>query len=311
VANSTITASDLSLGSHAHVSITADANNRNEDPNAFLVAGGPVVPAAPLAPLTLAEAQAASVQAIELWKAAGLDTGTLRALSQSRISIAALPAAYLGLAAPGAIYLDPTAEGHGWFTGTSATQTPAAGQIDLVTVVAHELGHLFGLMDDNGTALMAPTLAPGVRILPEAADLLAPHTTLTAAPVSLVQTVTALSTAVTLSPAPGDNLPATAGRSVSAPAARFVFLDGPAVVEHAFGVLGGPVRQDTWSEAAVKSDTNHGTLDSVMAQGWAGKSGTASEGGAGGDLDWLTTRLREADSDDPTQEMTASMQAGW
>jgi hypothetical protein len=169
---------DLTLSGNAHFSITADANNRNEDPNAFLAAGGPVTPVAPVATLTLGEAQADLHEALKLW-AAGLDSGTLQVLSRTTITIISLPAPYLGLAAPGAIYLDPTAEGYGWFTGSSSTTTPPAGKIDLLTVVAHELGHLFGLMDGNGTTLMAPTLAPGVRILPDAGDLLVAHSTLT------------------------------------------------------------------------------------------------------------------------------------
>ena len=37
---------DLALSGNAQVTIMADANNRSQDPNAFLVAGGPVIPAA-------------------------------------------------------------------------------------------------------------------------------------------------------------------------------------------------------------------------------------------------------------------------
>jgi hypothetical protein len=74
--------------------------------------------------------------------------------------------------------LDSTAEGYGWFTATSSSAEPPANEIDLLTVVSHELGHLFGLMDGDGTPLMAPTLAAGRRILPSAADLAVPHGTL-------------------------------------------------------------------------------------------------------------------------------------
>jgi uncharacterized delta-60 repeat protein len=169
---------DLVLGSNAHFTITANANNRNQDPNAFMVAGGPINPSSPVAALTMGEAQAAFDEALVLWAAAGVDAGTLQVLSHTTITISPLPTPYLGLAAPGAIYLDPTAEGYGWFTDVSPTATPPADRIDLLTVMTHELGHLFGLMDGNGTALMAPSLAAGVRILPDADDLQVPHTTL-------------------------------------------------------------------------------------------------------------------------------------
>jgi hypothetical protein len=179
---------DLTLSGNATFVITADANNRVVNPNAFMVAGGPVHPAAPIPALTLAEADAAVASALELWAAAGLDAGTLQDLSRTTVTIAPLPAPYLGLAAPGAIYLDPTAEGYGWFPATSATAAPPSDRIDLLTVVTHELGHLFGLMDGNGTALMASTLGAGVRILPDAGALLAPHTTLAPFPVTASRT---------------------------------------------------------------------------------------------------------------------------
>jgi hypothetical protein len=181
---------DLVLSGNAKVTITANALNRTQNPNAFLVAGGPVHPAAPVATLTPADAEAAVKAALALWRAAGLDAATVAALARTTVTISPLPAPYLGLAAPGGIYLDPTAEGYGWITDVSSTAAPPAGEIDLRTVVTHELGHLFGLMDGNGTALMASRLAAGVRILPDAADLLAPHMILAATAVTTGPTAT-------------------------------------------------------------------------------------------------------------------------
>jgi hypothetical protein len=43
----------------------------------------------------------------------------------------------------------------------------AAGHYDLLTVVAHEMGHLLGFHHTNAEHLMAPMLSPGVRHLPE------------------------------------------------------------------------------------------------------------------------------------------------
>ena len=51
----------------------------------------------------------------------------------------------------------------------------AAGQMDLLTVVEHELGHELGLPDTNPPSnpsdLMAATLPPGVRRQPTTQDL--------------------------------------------------------------------------------------------------------------------------------------------
>jgi hypothetical protein len=66
--------------------------------------------------------------------------------------------------------------GHGWFVdptplqneefaadGTALAGSAAAGREDLLTTVLHEMGHLAGLADDSGSALLGDTLAPGVR----------------------------------------------------------------------------------------------------------------------------------------------------
>ena len=64
------------------------------------------------------------------------------------------------------ITIDATADGWGWNTDTS---TVAAGKMDLLTVVEHELGHELGLSDvDPATHpgdLMAATLPTGTRRL--------------------------------------------------------------------------------------------------------------------------------------------------
>jgi hypothetical protein len=78
----------------------------------------------------------------------------------------------LGEYAPGTIYLDATADGYGWFM--DATASPAANQVDLLTVVMHEMGHALGLPDittPDSTDLMAQALAAGLRRLPSMADV--------------------------------------------------------------------------------------------------------------------------------------------
>ena len=82
--------------------------------------------------------------------------------------------------------LDHDAAGHGWFiddTPTSSEEfavaadvtlvalegSDAEGQIDLLTVILHELGHLLDLAhQDDG--LMASDLEAGIRFLPDVED---------------------------------------------------------------------------------------------------------------------------------------------
>jgi hypothetical protein len=109
---------------------------------------------------------------------AGIDPSLLASLATVRVEVAPLPPGYLGLAysASGRVVLDDDAAGHGWFVdptplddsefradGTAGPGSPAGGRMDLLTVVLHELGHAAGLPDNDGSGLMAETLAAGVR----------------------------------------------------------------------------------------------------------------------------------------------------
>src|SRR5207302_7163057 len=112
-------------------------------------------------------------QAIVDWSQAGLAEATLSALANPKIEIANLHGSLLGLAAGSVIAIDPDAAGHIWFTNPSPSATPPAGQMDLLTVVTHELGHLLGFGDVPAPGIMSGTLAAGVRIFPGAAELVA------------------------------------------------------------------------------------------------------------------------------------------
>ena len=98
------------------------------------------------------------------------------------LQIRDLPGEQLAQATEDGLALDVNAAGWGWFVdGTPEDDEeflrgldgdlfaldggPAAGQVDLLTVLAHELGHVRGLGHDHQDpqAVMSPTLPIGVR----------------------------------------------------------------------------------------------------------------------------------------------------
>jgi hypothetical protein len=115
--------------------------------------------------LTMAQLQRAVADAIAAWRAAGANAADLRNLSNYTFHIAQLPTGELGYEVPGQIWIDATADGWGWSTGTRV----APGKMDLRTVVTHEIGHVLGFSDHSGgNDVMTDTLRPGVRRLPAA-----------------------------------------------------------------------------------------------------------------------------------------------
>jgi hypothetical protein len=79
------------------------------------------------------------------------------------------------MAFPGAVWIDRTAAGYGWFIDPTvaddsafpaAPGSPAYGKVDLLTVVEHELGHVLGLEDTTEDGLMGIFLGTGVRRVP-------------------------------------------------------------------------------------------------------------------------------------------------
>src|SRR5262249_40058096 len=145
--------------------------------NAQLVAGGANPSGENLAPLTGEDLQPVVQEAIARWGAAGVDAGRLSALRQVTVGIADFPGPWLGMAFPGAIWIDQSAAGCGWLVdpgragdaeSPAAVGSPAYGKVDLLTVVEHEMGHVLGLEDSPGDDLMGVFLPLGVRRVPGA-----------------------------------------------------------------------------------------------------------------------------------------------
>ncbi len=134
--------------------------------------------------LTLAELQPIEQAAIARWSAV-VPAADLSALRQTTFQIADMQSPYLGLTSGSTIWISANAAGYGWFIDTTpmndsdfaattvpneliaAANSPAAGHMDLLTVVMHELGHVLGLGDvPNGNGpdtLMTEDLPTGER----------------------------------------------------------------------------------------------------------------------------------------------------
>jgi hypothetical protein len=128
-------------------------------------------------------------EAIGLWSQAGLSAADIQKLRQSHFVVTDLPGSCLGETEGNVIYLDANAAGNGWFidptpaaneefvarAGSSqlrAVDPQALDQIDLLTVVEHELGHIVGLGDNSARPddIMNGVLGVGTRRIAAHAD---------------------------------------------------------------------------------------------------------------------------------------------
>lgn len=145
--------------------------------NALMFADAPLANSSAQA-VTLAQAQAVLTAAGERWLDAGLSSATLNeVLAGVSIVVTDLPGAQLSGFAGSVIYVDINAAGYGWnldttdnnFTAgnnesTANAGSDAAGKVDLLTALEHELGHLFGLPHSSSPGnIMNDELDLGVR----------------------------------------------------------------------------------------------------------------------------------------------------
>ncbi len=124
-------------------------------------------------PITQADAQHAVDQALLWWSTyAQVQTSV-----PIQVYVSDLPDGLLGLAWGQSFTLDATANGAGWWVDSTPWDHrelvgAASTQMDLLTAVSHEIGHLLGYVHSaNPRDVMADTLPVGTRRLPGLGDL--------------------------------------------------------------------------------------------------------------------------------------------
>jgi len=148
------------------------------------------VTAASEPPLTQHHLDSIVAAAIQRWTATGLKQNQIAAIGELRFAVGDLDGEYLGEVNGNTIVVDRDAQGKGWFTDitpmddlefggrTWATRSytnpysSAAGRVDLLTAIEHEIGHRLGLVDTyayiDRNSIMYGYLTVGERRVPAA-----------------------------------------------------------------------------------------------------------------------------------------------
>lgn len=145
--------------------------------------------------VTAAQVKSTLGDVLKAWNAAGASQDALRAVAANlQVEVVDLPQTKVGAFIDGRLFVDATADGYGWYVdatpGTSeefsatdfstelvaAPSSAAAGRVDLVTVLSHEVGHLLGYPElEIPHDVMADVLPLGVRRLPAAGEGVIEH----------------------------------------------------------------------------------------------------------------------------------------
>ncbi|KJC39075.1 hypothetical protein UP09_24605 [Bradyrhizobium sp. LTSP885] len=285
--------------------------------------------------LTQNELDSVVAAAIAEWAAAGASAAQIAALQAVTFSVADLSGQILGQEGSGHITVDTDAAGQGWFvdptpsvnsefthalnaSGTNLltdASSAAAGHIDLLTTVVHELGHVLGLPDSTSPSdtndLMYIGLADGERRLPTATDVahasVAPNSAFqaiasnTAAPPVSVGAAPAASTP---SPAAPPVAPSDSGHSIGGSAGgAFVFAHTdasppPPSTVTPVGLIGGdsfdfsaftsaPAQHVTVASPAMSPGVTQGNWADLLS--WHDAHSTIGLGDASGGVGALPT----------------------
>ncbi|WP_417391015.1 choice-of-anchor D domain-containing protein [Gimesia sp.] len=164
--------------------IRADAI-RIERTGPLMAAGGASTSSAPA--ITQSDLDSVRDAALNYWKATGLSETQISLLESVSFVLADLPDAMLGGATTTTILIDINAAGYGWFVDdtpfdssefsldadgdlVAGIGSDAFGQMDLLTVMLHEMGHTLGYDHLDEDSLMGETLDASERRLPEIDD---------------------------------------------------------------------------------------------------------------------------------------------
>ncbi|MGE3807200.1 MAG: SdrD B-like domain-containing protein, partial [Gemmataceae bacterium] len=138
----------------------------NPIPGSPLQLAGTALPGIGVPTLSSAQLARAVDSALNIFAGLGVDPLLIERLKALSFQIADLPGTELGRAfANNLIVIDSNAAGHGWSLGDSV----APDEVDLLSVVLHELGHELGLSHSPG--FMDEYLDLGTRRLPSGAEL--------------------------------------------------------------------------------------------------------------------------------------------
>jgi hypothetical protein len=119
------------------------------------------------APLTTGQLARIVSAAKQRWVGTGLLTADeVSSLEGARFTIEDLGGLELGVTEDEQVTIDVDAAGHGWFLGPARSQI-SSSNIDLLTVVMHELGHAMGF-EHHEEGVMESSLGTGERRLPSA-----------------------------------------------------------------------------------------------------------------------------------------------